>query len=188
MFKKKVKIIVISVIVCSILTNVNVVHAASGACFLGGVERVQQAKSNWCWAACAEMVGVYETTSTLDQWDVVALIYGSTYPNNSGSVFNIVSGINYVSRNTKAASFSRFISLETLQSEIGDKHHPLVIRLAWESGGGHFVVAKGYNGSSINIIDPWGNTATQYYSYASLLNGGTFANGTGTAEHVVFYN
>lgn len=36
-------------------------NASAGASFLG-VQRVRQAKSNWCWAATAEMVGAYEVS------------------------------------------------------------------------------------------------------------------------------
>lgn len=159
------------------------------AAFLGGVQRVQQAKSNWCWAAGAEMVGAYKTTYPKDQWAIVGFIYGTSYPNVAGSISNVVSGVEYASNYTKDARSSAFISLTSLTNEISAKQHPVLIRIGWSnSNSGHVVVASGYNGSDIKIIDPWENTATQYYTYSSLANGGTFANGTGTATHVVLYN
>lgn len=33
------------------------------------VERVQQAKDNWCWAAASEMVGTYNCPTGKNQWD-----------------------------------------------------------------------------------------------------------------------
>lgn len=54
------------------------------------VKSVQQAKSNWCWAACAEMAGKYVYAYSIrDQWDVVDYVKtGCTgsYPNEAGTL------------------------------------------------------------------------------------------------------
>lgn len=150
------------------------------------VNRVEQAKSNWCWAAAAEMVGTYNTTSNLRQYEIVYYFYGESYPDVAGNVNQIATGINYSSNYTKSAYVSNFFTLSSIKSNI-DKAHPFVIRLAWNSGGGHAVACAGYSGSSIYVIDPWPGISNRYYPYDMLLSGGSFATGTGKAFHVIAY-
>ena len=150
------------------------------------VSRVKQDKSNWCWAAASEMVGGYKVSGAPTQWQVVELIFGNAYPNVGGSVDNMVSGVQYVSKYTKKAYVSSFSSLPSLQSEI-NAGKPMIIRMGWNAGGGHAIVGAGYSDSSIYAIDPWENTSNRYYAYTLLKNGGTIATGTGKATHAVLY-
>ena len=150
------------------------------------VSRVKQDKSNWCWAAASEMVGGYKVSGAPTQWQVVELIFGNAYPNVGGSVDNMVSGVQYVSKYTKKAYVSSFSSLSSLQSEI-NAGKPMIIRMGWNAGGGHAIVGAGYSDSSIYAIDPWENTSNRYYAYTLLKNGGTIATGTGKATHAVLY-
>lgn len=151
------------------------------------VTRVRQAKSNWCWAASSEMVGRYGVSTSRDQWAVVNLIWGPTYPNQPGSVANMVSGVQFVSNYTKQAkSSSSLLSLSNIQSRI-NSGKPMIARLAWNSGDGHAIVLSGYSNSQIRCIDPWENTSTTYYEYNKLKNGGSFLTGTGKATHTVYY-
>ncbi len=78
------------------------------------VTPVEQAKDNWCWAACAEMCGkTVARESTRTQYDIVAHLYGSSsYDGPSGNVFNIIDGCNYAAMNKKS------FKLEELKSEI----------------------------------------------------------------------
>lgn len=40
------------------------------------IDRVEQAQDSWCWAASSEMVGTYNTNSTISQFDIVYYIKG----------------------------------------------------------------------------------------------------------------
>lgn len=151
------------------------------------VTRVKQAKSQWCWAAAAEMVGKYGTSSSRTQWEVVNLIWGPTYPNVSGSVANMVSGVQYVSNYTKSAkSINVLLTLSNVQSYI-NAGKPMIARLAWNTSGGHAIVLSGYSDNRIRCIDPWENTSTTYYLYTSLNSGGTFLTGSGKVSHTIYY-
>lgn len=133
------------------------------------------------------MVGKYGVSTSRDQTAVVNLIWGSSLPNRSGSVANMVSGVQYVSNYTKSAkSVNCLLSLNNVQSYI-NAGKPMIGRIAWNSSGGHAIVFSGYKDSSIRCIDPWENTSTTYYSYTTLYNGGTFLTGTGKISHTVYY-
>jgi hypothetical protein len=95
-------IIAISFIV-SVALNSFAFAAASNYC---PVAAVTQDKSNWCWAACAEMTGNFRLdylypsfhgvhNPTWTQWDVVYNEYGS-YVNLTGSLGQTRNGIRFV--------------------------------------------------------------------------------------------
>lgn len=44
-----------------------------------GVSEIDQNKTEWCWAACSEMIGkYYDSGSNRDQYDLVEYIKGNT--------------------------------------------------------------------------------------------------------------
>lgn len=46
-----------------------------------GVSEIDQNKTEWCWAACSEMIGkYYDSGSNRDQYDLVEYIKGNTGP------------------------------------------------------------------------------------------------------------
>ena len=63
-----------------------------------GVNSVIQQKSNWCWAACAEIVGKYENpTSNRTQSDAVNYIKGSSSINSTGTSGETAKAAKYIS-------------------------------------------------------------------------------------------
>ena len=70
----------------------------------GVLTDVQQAKSNWCWAACAEMAGHYVYPQTdKSQWAVVRYFKGTAtedYPNVGGDSSDMERAVEYVANNT----------------------------------------------------------------------------------------
>lgn len=65
--------------------------------YMVSVTPVKQAKSNWCWAACAEMAGKqFNPKSTKSQTDVVRKFYGNSLPNQLGSLGDVCCGATYV--------------------------------------------------------------------------------------------
>lgn len=54
-----------------------------------GVSEIDQNKTEWCWAACSEMIGkYYDSGSNRDQYDLVEYIKGNT-DNQPGNTSNI---------------------------------------------------------------------------------------------------
>lgn len=133
------------------------------------------------------MLGRYGHSTSKDQRAVVGLIWGNSYPNLGGSMDNIASGVEYVSDYTKDAYVTNsFISLSAINTEINN-NRPLCIGLTWNSGGGHAVVADGYDAGMVRIIDPWETVATKYYVYTGIRDGATFGTGYGYADSTVRY-
>lgn len=69
-----------------------------------GVTPVVQAKSNWCWAASADMAGGYNPRGTRTQYDVVKYVKGGlfdSYPDVPGSPVDAAKGAKYASYDAK---------------------------------------------------------------------------------------
>lgn len=150
------------------------------------VPKYPQEKSKWCWAACAQMVGVY---------------YGKTYSQSSicihvkGEIINQLADVNEVSkairytlnRVTQAGVASSAAFLIEAQAK-----RPAVLRIGWASTNyksGHVYVVYGASealGSveaGLYLIDPISGVANKFYPYLSLVNGTTLDSGTGKYTH-----
>lgn len=148
-----------------------------------GVDRVKQSKTKWCWAATSEMIGSYMNSSSgRTQWDIVAYIKGSSYPNSGGSVSDIKKAIKYASGDTVTYKSGGVRSWDVHASQI-DEGNPLAVWMSWNGGGAHAVVCAGTKTTSGNnylyIIDPWEDNTSQWYRYDSMKNGCTIQSGTG---------
>lgn len=144
---------------------------------------VEQAATNWCWAACAEMAGVVEYPSTdRDQWDVVKELKGnfiSHYPNESGSIQESAEGSEYITYDTV-----NFTSEETIWtfSEIVEMlrdGHVLQAGAGYydsngNRNGGHVVVihliTTRTGEDCVQYVDPWDGTR-RLVTYAAFCNG-----------------
>lgn len=148
------------------------------------VTRVKQAKSYWCWAAVGEMIGTYMNgNSSRTQWDIVAHIKGSSYPNDPGSDSELAKGIKYASMDTVTYTSGSTLSWDKHTSNIGDGN-PVGVKMIWDDGGAHALVCAGTKTSSGNnylyIIDPAGDNTSEWYNYTSLKNGTSIQSGKGT--------
>ena len=161
------------------------------------IPRIPQAKSNWCWAACAEMAGktVYPN-ATRTQYSVVEYLKGNIgvpYPDVSGDVDDSAEGSTYVTNDTISfvSKFRGLFSIENGQwtfSEIaeslrggnpvqvcGGYYNSLGIRT-----GGHVVViyqadlifSSSGSGNSycIGYYDPW-DDQNFYCTYDAFCDG-----------------
>jgi hypothetical protein len=152
---------------------------------------VQQAMSNWCWAASAEnsAKGYHEGSLNLSrtQWDAVHAIKGNSsmqYPNVGGTNGDADTAAEYISNNnliydhTGTSVTSGVKSFSFLKSEIDAEEVPILSAGYYNSSGnrtgGHDVTMYGYfeNGSTqqIRFYDP-ANGNTYYISYNSFKNG-----------------
>lgn len=132
------------------------------------VPNTPQEHSNWCWAASSKAVldyyGNVQTQCAIANWawsrtdccgnstfdwnntcNSTNNMYGS-----SGSLQNILShwGVS-------STALSTYLSQNTVVSEINGCR-PFVIRFGWTSGGGHFLVGRGYDqsGAYVDYMDP----------------------------------
>jgi hypothetical protein len=145
---------------------------------------VVQAKSNWCWAASAEMAGkVLYPTSGRNQWSAVHAIYGTTtdpYPNYAGTLSDSVTASEHIVYNNY--DFYSIINtwlFSQLDIEI-ENGHPVQTAGGYYSGnirmGGHMVVTylTRYNSSSdtyyIGYVDPFDGNA-KYCTYDAFCDG-----------------
>lgn len=139
------------------------------------IDGVTQAKSEWCWAACAEIAGkaVYPSSSR-DQYDVVKYLKGTDsnpYPNSPGSIQNSATGSEYVAYNTEdftsKASKWNFSQIATSLSH----GYPVQAGAGYYTGstrrGGHVVViymtqfidTSAGTETYIDYFDPWDGTS-----------------------------
>lgn len=163
----------ISLVVCIVLTVVLAftvsVFAYSSEVHHILVTPVVQAKTNWCWAACAEMAGKYMySVSNRSQYDVVNYIKGTPgdlYPDVAGSIAETATGANYITySNHSFSSIGMPFSFDAAHAALGN-HHPVLAGCAHFTGTGHMVTI--YN--TVKVIDA-GVTYT-YVNYYDPADG-----------------
>lgn len=129
------------------------------------------------------MIGAYYGT-IYSQSSICIHVKGSVV-NEAASLSEVTSAIRYTSnKGTQAgvASFAAFL-VEAMNSR------PAVLRIGWDSGGGHVYVVRGAQeeiGSAVAglyLIDPIEGVSNAFYRYSSLVNGTTLASGTGRYTH-----
>lgn len=184
--KSKIRLLIIPVALVLIMLMGTTAFAARTL----SITQVVQAKTNWCWAACSEMVGRYQNSnSTRDQWAVVKEVKGSSYPNDGGTTSEIQQGIRYASVNTVTYTNSSTLTFAKHESHI-DNSDPLVVWMSWNSGNAHVVVCAGYKTSGstdyLYLIDPIEDTTKEYYNYTSLKNGTSIQSGTGKYTTTIY--
>ena len=62
------------------------------------------------------------------------------------------------------------ISEEEFKRDI-DNGYPFVVRYNWDNGGGHFVVAMGYQNKMCWLMNPWKDDGIQIYNYQWVMDG-----------------
>lgn len=123
------------------------------------VTKIQQSKSNWCWAAAAEMAGKYKySSSTRTQTDVVTKIKGSATVNEPGSIYETANSTEYVTYDNYGLSATLPLfrwNFSKVKTSI-DNGYP-VIPLVNDGNTGHYYVIRGYDPDTeeIAVNDPW---------------------------------
>ncbi len=153
------------------------------------IPRQQQEKDHWCWAACAVMVGKYQTNSTKSQSDVVLYVKHQII-DEGGCDWETNQALYYASDFSKIGAFSDiddFPYSEAVSQINGNR--PFIIRMNWNNGKTHMVVGAGYmhGPNSIYIIDPWYSCASEYYPYSDLKNGTQIKSGIGSWALAISY-
>lgn len=123
------------------------------------------------------MMTNYYAGQAPSQDSIVMLVFGSlanapATVNQCAYAFTQITGMNV----------NRFgtLSAAEVQSQI-DAYHPLLLRLAWNGGGGHYVVCAGYSsyGGTLRIIDPAVGCRSKYFSRSAMINNTQFESGYG---------
>jgi|GEM_PF-5604275 len=146
------------------------------------VSRKEQLTSNWCWAACAQMLIKFIRDNGLSQEQIVAVMYDVPLSqvsidnpdcNKPASIHEIETvfdefAVRYEFRDAT-------LTFQELKDELDIA--PLELGILWPDGSMHAVVAYGYNtnGASIQevlIRDPSPSTApTVTVSFEDLITG-----------------
>jgi hypothetical protein len=129
---------------------------------------VKQAKTNWCWAATAEMAGgrIYGN-SNRTQTDVVSHVKGSSLPNNAGTLAEGKDGSEYMCYDSSLFTFKYSntpFTITQIRTAINSAY-PIQASIGYYSGstrtGGHRVVICGVDSSEsrLQYINPWDGTS-----------------------------
>lgn len=150
--KGRYKRIVISAIVLFtlLLLNLSDVFAENTVTYVSlPVKLVQQAYSNWCWAAGSESI-LYYCKNYLDfgreatQWDIVKYIYGS-YVNKPASLYDIQRALSYygVGSSRMIPVSGLIISYGQIAEQIVNCKSPIGLVITGTVSQNYFIVLNG---------------------------------------------
>ena len=162
---------------------------------------VQQAHSEWCWAAVSKAIldyrGVSSTQCGIENW-VSSIGYAcrnapfdwndrANSPNTIAGTTGI-GGILWSWGRRDSRYFGRPLSF-------GDAHvaiqfgNPVVILWTWRNGGGHFVVVDGYDAraGALYFMNPWPGEGAGYGDYNWIRYGSGDMGTHYWAESLVVY-
>lgn len=142
------------------------------------VEQKYQELNQWCWAgSCQAVLRFYGITPS--QTNIA--IYGT----GGSNVWNYLwgqgtdpgdhifrRGCDLIINNfggVAGTGFTGTLTASQLQAEI-DAFRPAFINWAWDSGGGHILVARGMVNSNVYLMDPWYGPSAN--DYAWVVKGG----------------
>ncbi len=142
---------------------------------------IYQVQSEWCWAACANMVLRFCVNAQNSNCDIVNWLLNQT---NCCSASNSISCNRncqwadiekiYTHWNITCTQINDNIPFNDIITEI-DNNRPVQIGYQWDFGGGHVVVAIGYNLSSDNKQYVYLNDPIRghgWYLYTNIINAG----------------
>lgn len=145
-----------------------------------GVPRFPQQQTQWCWAACAEMVLEFYSFPNVDQCDLANIAFpqagGACCNNPSSSLCDKpLSDAEicrlWANKGIKYSYVNSFIPFTTLQSEI-NAGRPVEVAFTL-SNGGHVVIVQGWSqtpmGPYLFVNDPAGGAGQGLVSYQHLL-------------------
>jgi len=132
---------------------------------------IYQEQTNWCWAACAEMIYRFLGITNWRQCHMAQAIFGANccsvpsssvcnQPNWVENALNLV-GIRWYRHETAYSFYG-------VRFEI-DASRPVQVMYAWSSGGGHAALIRGYyDDTDLDVHDPWYGPGRR--TYDSILN------------------
>ena len=151
---------------------------------------VIQSQNQWCWSACSNCIlthygvnttqcQIAEYNRTVSTWHNFGTADCCVTPGGlcnywnymwgyAGSIEDILSNFGSLT----VANVSNTISISAINTEI-TAGRPFTIRWGWTSGGGHFIVGKGFDASNnIYYMNPWPGEGAKMSTYPWLVNDG----------------
>ena len=138
-----------------------------GAVKVLNVPYKHQEQTNWCWAACCEMVFHYYNVLNVRQCDMASYQFGanccaapsSSVCNQGNWPENIYNHWGFTNSKSNNA-----LSLSSVHYEI-DNNRPVEPYYAWTGGGAHVAIIRGYyDNGDLEVSDPWYGTSRHSYS------------------------
>jgi len=180
--------------VCLTTANLNAVTASLS------VPQNYQEQTQWCWAGVSQSIlayyGISQSQTNIAAYGTQGVniwnwLWGHTEANDPNPGDPVRNGIDLILSYFAAipTSTDGCSSQATLESKlIAGK--PVVIRWGWDSGGGHFVIARGIDGNTVDLMDPWFGPTLNTYSWVVSGGGHTwtdslYINGTTPAPATI---
>ncbi|WP_434633829.1 C39 family peptidase [Chromobacterium sp. CV08] len=144
-----------------------------------------QEHSQWCWAGSSKAVlGLYNKTPS--QCAIVNWAFGINYAcgnsnfnwnsqaNSPNNMFGGNGSLQGILKNWGVPNIAvnDYLSWTHVLQDI-QANRPFVIRYGWTSGGGHFIVGRGYqtgNGNYLYMMNPWPGEGMTYASFNSVVS------------------
>jgi hypothetical protein len=151
------------------------------------VPTVIQEQDQWCWAAVSTSV-IQAAGTDVEQCTIAEYARVRATWHNFGSVDcceDASQGCNYWNYNwgydgsiqdilshwgLSNYGYADALSLDVVQQEI-DAARPFIVRWGWTSGGGHFVVGYGVDGSQLYYVNPWPGEGARIADYDWVVSG-----------------
>ncbi len=130
----------------------------------------EQEETNWCWAACIQMVMHYFNQTSVDQCHVASLFFEDDSCSQPDS-FNFGCDPEDVKRifanpdlSVECTRRASTVQFGTIQKEINEGQRPIAVALLWftptkKERGGHIIIVKGwrmFDGKPfVKVNDPW---------------------------------
>lgn len=138
------------------------------------VPQIKQEQTQWCWAACADMVLHYYGNAGVRQCDFANWLFAQSACCNvpSSSLCNKPCAIGDVCRvynqwGIQCSYTGSSVAFATLQSEV-NADRPVEVGYAWNGGNGHVAVIRGWDvnatGPFLAVNDPAYGSGGVYYS------------------------
>ncbi len=139
-----------------------------------GVDFVRQTQSQWCWAACTQMVASYLKVPDLKQCELANFLHNQTTCCVTGSSTDCDQpcqfegiGLVYDQVGIDSISERKIIYPQQLQQELTARR-PIEVGWLWNGGGGHVVLIVGMNANGMyQLLDPM--FGTRICNYQAIL-------------------
>jgi len=153
------------------------------------IPQVIQEQDQWCWAGVSKSIldfygfpyqqcEIAEYTRTVITWKNFGSAnccldpnQGCNYWNYNWGYLGSIQDILIHFGNIQNNGVNHALSLNEIKNQLSGGR-PFVVRWQWVSGGGHFVVGHGVNGSDVYYMNPWVGEGLHITSYDWLVNDG----------------
>jgi hypothetical protein len=141
------------------------------------IKRIDQAQSEWCWAACGEMIATYLKRPSFTQ-----CMFANGYLARTGYCVDACKdpgtcnspcrqqdiSIEYAKAGISSVLVPAAIDTQTLHDEVGARQ-PVLAMVQYQSGASHVVLLTGYSRTaSVFVIDTRPGHGEGWIDYAAL--------------------